>query len=103
MKTCSNKHAPHTATGIKIPQLIKVLMILVSTVLTTAVFGQSSYVWTNQNPLLLNAPNGGDMNQGTNWMRNGPPGVNTDANGVPRPDFQDGVTWGDEMLFDGRT
>jgi len=26
-----------------------------------------------------------------------------DANGVPRPDFQDTVTWGDEMLFDGRT
>lgn len=37
-------------------------------------------------------------------MRNGPVGAGgADANGVPRPDFQDGVTWGDEMLFDGRT
>jgi autotransporter-associated beta strand protein len=37
-------------------------------------------------------------------MRNGPAGSGgTDANGQPRPDFQDGVTWGDEMLFDGVT
>jgi autotransporter-associated beta strand protein len=107
MKTCSNKHALKMAMGIQIPQLTKSrlrifkgLMILVSTVVTTTVLGQSSYVWTNQNPQLLTP---GDLNQGTNWMRNGPAGANTDANGVPRPDFQDGVTWGDEMLFDGRT
>ena len=30
-------------------------------------------------------------------------GANTDPAGVPRPDFQDGVTWGDEMLFNGLT
>ena len=46
---------------------------------------------------------GGDLNQGTNWTPNGVPGAIRDAGGVPRPDFTDGVTWGDEMLFDGRT
>jgi len=80
--------------------LLNRLVILVCTFLTTAVFGQSSYVWTNQNPAQLAS---GDLNQGTNWMRNGPAGLNTDAGGVPRPDFQDGVTWGDEMLFNGLT
>jgi hypothetical protein len=66
----------------------------------TAVFGQTSYVWTNQNPLLLN---GGDLNQGTNWTVVGTPAATRDGGGVPRPDFQDGLTWGDEMLFDGLT
>ena len=36
--------------------------------------------------------------------RNGVPGAGGfDAGGVPRPDFTDGITLGDEMLFDGRT
>jgi fibronectin-binding autotransporter adhesin len=118
MKTCSNKHAPKLATGIQIPQLIKsrltilkLLVVLVGIVATTAVFGQSSYVWTNQNPqqLAISPPpadnhGNGDLNQGTNWTRiSGPGAGGADANGQPRPDFQDGVTWGDEMLFNGQT
>lgn len=84
-------------------KILRSIVALSGLVAVTSAFGQSSYIWTNQNPLLLNAPNGGDMNQGTNWMRNGPAGLNTDPNGVPRPDFQDGVTWGDEMIFNGLT
>lgn len=80
--------------------ILKHLLILCGTVATTAVFGQSSYVWTNQYQANIAA---GDLNQGTNWTVNGALGANFDAGGVPRPDFQDGVTWGDEMLFDGRT
>jgi fibronectin-binding autotransporter adhesin len=41
---------------------------------------------------------------GTNWTRIlGPSTGGTDAGGVPRPDFQDGVIWGDEMQFNGLT
>jgi fibronectin-binding autotransporter adhesin len=99
--------APAAARGIETSQpmktrliKLKFLIILFSTVATTAVFSQSSYVWTNQAPLLLAA---GDMNQATNWLRLTTGTGGTDAGGVPRPDFQDGLTWGDEMLFDGLT
>jgi hypothetical protein len=76
------------------------LLVVLCIFAPTAVFGQTSYVWTNQNPLLLN---GGDLNQGTNWTVVGTPAATRDGGGVPRPDFQDGLTWGDEMLFDGLT
>ena len=84
------------------------LLILLGCTVATPVFSQSSYVWTNQTPKQLAlspapAQGSGDLNQGTNWMRNGPAGLNTDPNGVPRPDFTDTFVWGDEMLFDGRT
>lgn len=85
-------------------RILKLLLILISTVATTAVFGQTTYVWTNQNPAQLAGSGAADFNQGTNWMRVGTVGTGgADANGVPRPDFQDGVTWGDEMRFDGLT
>jgi len=93
------------------PKILKLGIALYGAFVTFSILGQSSYVWTNQNPkqLALSPPpadshGNGDLNQGTNWMRNGPAGSGgTDANGQPRPDFQDGVTWGDEMLFDGVT
>src|SRR6266496_2000045 len=88
--------ASATATGMEAFQprkarltVLKLSVILCSTFATTAAFGQSSYVWTNQTPGLLTA---GDLNQGTNWTVNGVLGINFDAGGVPRPDFQDGVT-----------
>jgi autotransporter-associated beta strand protein len=97
MKTCSNKLAPGTAMGIEPPQLMKsrltlfkLLIILVSTVATTTVFGQTIYVWTNQNPTLATA---GDLNQATNWS----------PNGIPIPNVTDTVTFGDEMQFNGQT
>src|SRR5215831_16693271 len=90
--------------------ILKLLIVMCCTVATT-VFGQTVYVWTNQNPKQLElspAPGdgrgSGDLNEGTNWMRVGPIGAGgADPNGEPRPDFQDGVTWGDEMRFDGLT
>src|SRR5436190_3056044 len=85
-------------------KILRSIVALSGCLAATSAWSQTSYVWTNQNPLLLNAPNGGDMNQGTNWTRSGPIGAGgADANGVPRPDFQDGVTWGDEMIFNGQT
>jgi hypothetical protein len=66
------------------------LFIVCAACATTAVFGQTTYVWTNETPLLLVS---GDMNQATNWT----------PNGIPRPDVTDGTTSGDEMQFDGRT
>jgi fibronectin-binding autotransporter adhesin len=77
---------------------VAVLLATFSFMITSS-YGQSIYAWTNQNPTHLAA---GDMNQGTNWDRI-LDGATFDFNGVPRPDFQDGVTWGDTMLFDGRT
>lgn len=85
------------------------IIALLSSVAAMSAVGQSTYVWTNQNPQQLDlspAPGqgAGDLNQGTNWMRIvGPSTGGTDANGVPRPDFQDGVIWGDEMQFNGLT
>jgi fibronectin-binding autotransporter adhesin len=85
------------------------IIALISSLAVTAAFSQSTYVWTNQNPQQLElspvpAQGAGDLNQGTNWSRIvGPSSGGTDANGVPRPDFQDGVIWGDEMQFNGQT
>ena len=81
-------------------RVLRLVVILCSLFAATAVFGQSTYVWTNQNPALLTT---GDLNRGANWTNIPPLGLNFDPGGVPRPDFQDGITWGDEMLFDGRT
>jgi autotransporter-associated beta strand protein len=81
-------------------KLFKRLVVLCNIAATTAVFAQTTYVWTNQNPALLTS---GDLNRGANWVIVGTPAANRDANGIPRPDFTDGITWGDEMLFDGRT
>jgi fibronectin-binding autotransporter adhesin len=83
-------------------KLVTLVAAMCGIVTTTSVLGQTSYFWTNQNPALLTA---GDLNQGTNWTINGAIGAGgADPNGVPRPDFWDGVSvWGDEMLFDGRT
>jgi autotransporter-associated beta strand protein len=91
-------------------KILRSIIALSGCLAATSAFSQSTYVWTNQNPQQLaipGAPAGfgsGDLNMGTNWMRIvGPSSGGTDANGVPRPDFQDGVIWGDEMQFDGRT
>src|SRR5436190_24355803 len=82
-------------------KILRSIIAISGCLAATSALSQSSYIWTNQNPLLVT---GGDLNQGTNWMRNGPIGAGgTDAGGVPRPDFQDGVTWGDEMVFGGLT
>src|SRR5436190_14665263 len=81
-------------------KILNFLVVLCGTIATTGVFGQSTYVWTNQNPALLST---GDLNRGLNWTNVPPLGVNFDGGGVPRPDFQDGVTWGDTMLFAGAT
>jgi fibronectin-binding autotransporter adhesin len=91
------------STGIETVQLMKTkltilkhLIILCSTVATTAVFGQTpqTYVWTNQ----YTAHNAGvgDMNLATNWNPNGVPTPMTptaDANGA----------YGDLMQFSGLT
>src|SRR5436190_12097318 len=81
-------------------KILNFLVVLCGTIATTGVFGQSTYVWTNQNPAHLTS---GDLNRGLNWTNVPPLGVNFDPGGVPRPDFQDGVTWGDTMLFAGAT
>src|SRR5690349_21616828 len=72
--------------------LLKPLLILCATVATAPVFGQTPYVWTNQNPQLSVA---GDFDQATNWTPNAVPQSNTgpDANNV----------YGDIAVFDGRT
>jgi autotransporter-associated beta strand protein len=74
-------------------RLLKLALILCSTVATMAVFGQTAYTWTNQTPAL--DVNRGDLMLATNWSPNGVPNANTepDTNGVI----------GDEMRFDGRT
>jgi autotransporter-associated beta strand protein len=85
-------------------KILRSIIVLSGCLAVTSALSQTSYVWTNQNPQQLSGSGAADLNQGTNWMRNGPAGAGgADANGVPRPDFQDTVTWGDEMLFDGRT
>src|SRR5436189_4272682 len=86
-----------TKVKLRIPGL---LIGLCSAVAATTSLGQSTYAWTNQNPALLTS---GDLNRGLNWTNVPPLGVNFDPGGVPRPDFQDGVTWGDTMLFAGAT
>ncbi|HXR04321.1 MAG TPA: autotransporter-associated beta strand repeat-containing protein, partial [Verrucomicrobiae bacterium] len=67
--------------------------VLGSAFATTVVFGQTTYVWTNQFPGHLAGV--GDMNQATNWSPNGVPNPMTgpDANGV----------CGDLMQFAGLT
>src|SRR6516162_6638794 len=73
-------------------RILKPVIALCSAFIATLAFGQTTYVWTNQNPLNLIA---GDLNQSTNWT----------PNGIPRPDSgpnSNGV-YGDEMQFDGRT
>src|SRR5215471_15633398 len=81
--------------------ILKLPIVLFSAFATAAVFGQSTYVWTNQNPALLTT---GDLNRGLNWTNVPPLGAGGfDPGGVPRPDFQDGVTWGDTMTFAGAT
>jgi autotransporter-associated beta strand protein len=88
---------------------VRCIVALSGLLAATPVFSQSTYVWTNQNPQQLElspvpGQGAGDLNQGTNWTRIvGPSSGGTDANGVPRPDFQDGVIWGDEMQFNGLT
>src|SRR5690349_8618289 len=100
--------APATEMRIEAPQYMKTSLTILKSIIAvigalaiTSAFGQSSYVWTNQNPALLNTPAGGDMNFGTNWLRLSTGAGGVDPGGVPRPDFQDGVTWGDEMQFAG--
>jgi autotransporter-associated beta strand protein len=90
-------------------KMLKSIIALCSSLAVTSALSQSTYVWTNQNPQQLElspvpAQGAGDLNQGTNWTRIAGPGTGgTDAGGVPRPDFQDGVIWGDEMQFNGQT
>jgi fibronectin-binding autotransporter adhesin len=90
-------------------KILRSIVALSACLAVTSGFSQSTYVWTNQNPQQLElspvpGQGAGDLNQGTNWMRIvGPSTGGTDANGTPRPDFQDTVIWGDEMQFDGRT
>jgi len=74
--------------------MLKLLILLSCTFATMAVFGQTTYVWTNQYQAHLNV-NGGDMNQATNWNPNGVP---TPMNG---PDANG--SYGDLLLFDGQT
>src|SRR5215831_3650978 len=81
-------------------RLFHFIAVVCSAIAAASVYGQTSYVWTNQTPGLLIS---GDLNRGANWDLFGIPAVNRDFNGVPRPDFTDGITFGDEMLFDGRT
>jgi fibronectin-binding autotransporter adhesin len=91
-------------------KMLRSIIALSGCLAVTSAFSQSTYVWTNQNPQQLAIPapppgfGGGDLNMGTNWTRIvGPSTGGTDAGGVPRPDFQDGVIWGDEMQFNGQT
>ncbi len=85
-------------------KILRSIIALSGCLAATSAFSQSTYVWTNQNPQQLSGSGAADFNQGTNWMRIvGPSSGGTDAGGVPRPDFQDGVVWGDEMQFNGLT
>jgi autotransporter-associated beta strand protein len=71
---------------------LRSVILLYSALATTAVFGQTIYIWTNQNPLNNIA---GDLAQATNWSPNGVPIPNTGPNGSGG--------YGDEMQFDGQT
>ncbi|HEX3359002.1 MAG TPA: autotransporter-associated beta strand repeat-containing protein [Tepidisphaeraceae bacterium] len=85
-------------------KILRTILALSGCLAATSALSQTTYVWTNQNPKQLIGSGAADFNQGTNWTIRGPAGTGgSDANGVPRPDFQDGATWGDEMLFDGQT
>lgn len=70
--------APATAVGVKNPQpmktritMLRLLLVLSGTVAATAVFGQTTYTWTNAA--------GGDIATAANWDPNGQPsGATTD-------------------------
>ena len=64
---------------------------LCSAVATTAIFGQSTYVWTNQNPAHASP-------LGTST----PPPIGAPTVS-PAGRISDGITFGDEMQFDGQT
>ena len=94
---CANRTERRRAMGIETLQLmkdrltiLKLLILLCSTVATTAVFGQTIYVWTNS--LATNGANlaACDLAAASNWDPNGSPSYN--GGGV-----------GDEMQWDGRT
>jgi fibronectin-binding autotransporter adhesin len=70
-------------------KLTILLVALCGVFATTSVFGQTTYVWTNQA--------GGDIATAANWDPNGVPSPTTG------PDAETGTIYGDEMLFDGRT
>jgi len=87
--------APGTAMGTGTSKLMKttltsLVLILFTTLAMSPVFGQTTYVWTNQ----LNTPTA-DLIGSTNWNPNGSPTSQSgpDANGV----------YGDEMQFNGQT
>ena len=84
--------ASPAATALRRLGLINQLIFLCSAFVVPPVFGQTIYVWTNQNPILYS---GGDLALNTNWTPNGVPRADTgpDSKGV----------YGDEMQFDGRT
>ncbi len=66
----------------------KLLLVLGLTLAATSVFGQVTYVWTNQTPAHLSNPS--DLQASTNWSPNGTPQpVNGSA--------------GDTMQWDGQT
>jgi autotransporter-associated beta strand protein len=78
----------------------KLLPVLFAALTTTAVFGQTTWVFTNQHPTLDVTT--GDLGLSTNW-NNLSSGVG--GNGVPIPNVMDAsaTIFGDEMLFDGQT
>ena len=94
MKTTYNPKKPAVLLTAKtrLP-ILKLLLLLCSALAMTSVFGQTTFVWTNQYAAHL--AGAGDMNQNTNWDPNGFPSSSSgpDVNNV----------FGDECMFDGRT
>ena len=95
MKTTRNpkKSAVLLTAKTRLP-ILRLFIILCGTFAMTSVFGQTTFVWTNQYPGILTGT--GDMNQSTNWSPNGVPNPMVDGTGSGGPS-------GDLILFDGRT
>ena len=88
---------PAPAAGIKFfpfmktkPKLtiLKSLIVLGAALVTTAAFGQATFVWTNSNTA--------DLGSASSWTN-----AATGANGVPTATGNGGGVQGDTMLFDG--
>lgn len=92
--------APATAMVINILPLMRArltmlrfLGVLFIAFVTTAGFGQTTRLWTNQNP--AHATGAGDLGTAANWSPNGVPVPNNGPDGFG--------LYGDELLFDGAT
>lgn len=59
--------------------LLKLTILLCFTFATTAVFGQTTLIWTN---LLMTSPDGNDIGYSTNWSGPAGPGLNRPVSGT---------------------